>query len=134
MAVEYGGFPDISYPAGEDLSDDKFRVVRLHTDGKVYRPDDATSVSVLGVLQNAPGIGEAAAIRLSGISKVRLGGTVAINDKVIHEYVSATDAGNIVACGTSLGYTLGICLEGGADSEVGTINLIGGLTYNNVAS
>lgn len=132
MAFEYGGF-DITYPAGEDLSDDQYRVVRLASDGKVYRPDDATSVAVLSILQNAPEDGEPAAVRLSGISKARLGGTVAINDKVAHEYVSDTDAGNVVACGTSLGYTLGICLEGGADSEVGVIHLTG-LTYNNVAS
>jgi hypothetical protein len=132
MSVQYGGF-DVSYPAGEDLSDDQFRVVRLATDGCVYRPDDATSIAVFGVLQNAPEANEAAAVRLSGITQARFGGTVAINDQIIHEYVSATDAGNIVACGTSLCLTLGICVENGGDSEVGAINLTG-LTYKNVAS
>ena len=70
---------DISKEAGEDLTADQYRIVVLDaTSLKVRRPDAATDIP-LGVLQNAPLIGEAAVVRPlgGGISKIQLGATPA---------------------------------------------------------
>jgi len=67
-----------TYPAGEDLTADQFRIVVLAS-GAVRRPDGATEVP-LGVLQNAPASGEAASVMLIGVSKIVFGETVAENE------------------------------------------------------
>lgn len=80
-----------SFEAAEDLSADQYRIVVLDT-GKVRRPNAAGDVP-LGVLQNAPGAGEAASVMLIGKSKIVFGETVAENEWIKLEYVSAADAG-----------------------------------------
>lgn len=122
----------ISKPAGEDLSNDKYRVVVLDT-GEVRRPNSADE-EPFGILQNAPDDGEPAAIVCRGFSNVVFGGSVAENDKVTYEYNSATDAGKVVACGTALDLAMGVCVDGGAEDEIGLIKLTGIQTPVNVAS
>jgi hypothetical protein len=131
MATE-NGVLDLSYEAGEDLTSDQYRIVRV-SDGKVYRPDTAGDVP-LGVLQNAPAQGEAASVRLIGVSKIVFGETVAENEWIKAEYVSASDAGKGMDADGVLDLAIGRCLSGGAEDELGEILLSGAVHQVNAAS
>jgi hypothetical protein len=85
-----------NYVAAEDLSDYQYHIVVLDaTTGKIRLPDVATDVPY-GVLQNAPGSGEAAVVAPLGcgsISKVVANNALAIGTIVALEFVGAADAG-----------------------------------------
>jgi hypothetical protein len=123
---------DVSFEAAEDLSSNQYRIVVLAS-GKVRRPDGGTEVP-LGVLQNAPTSGQAAVVRLIGISKVVLGEAVAENEWVKLEYVSATDAGKGLDADVALDLAIGRCLVGGAEDELGEVLLSGAVHQVNAAS
>ncbi len=123
---------DLSYAAAEDLSDDQYKIVVLDT-GAVRRPNAATDVP-LGVLQNAPESGEAAVVRVMGVSKVRFGEAVAENEWVKLEYVSATDAGKGMDADVALDLAIGRCLKGGAEDELGEVLISGAVHQVNAAS
>ncbi|GAB62657.1 MAG: hypothetical protein DWB56_14870 [Candidatus Jettenia sp.] len=123
---------DLSYEAAEDLSNDQYRIVVLAS-GKVRRPDASTDIP-LGVLQNAPAAGEAAVVRLIGVSKIQLGETVAENEWVKLEYVSAADAGKGMDADGALDLAIGRCLVGGAEDELGEVLLSGAVHQVNAAS
>lgn len=117
---------DLTFPADEDLSNDQFRIMVLDaTSGKVRRPNAATDIP-LGVLQNAPGAADKAAvvrpIGCGGVSKIQLGATLAIGAIVQMEYVSASDAGKGIAA-VATGYPVGVILGGGDEDELGSILL-----------
>ncbi|MBI5232803.1 MAG: hypothetical protein HY880_00455 [Deltaproteobacteria bacterium] len=111
---------DVSFEAGEDLTNDQYRIVVLDAaTGKIRRPDAITDIP-LGVLQNAPGSGEAAVVRpigCGGISKAQLGAALGIGAITAMEYVSAADAGKAQAAVTTQ-YPVGVLLEGGAEDEL----------------
>jgi len=92
MAVELRGL-DISFVAEEDLSSYQYHFVVLSSTEDYVRLPDATAEVSIGILQNAPESGEAAAVRVSGFSKANAAEALTINDFVKPEYVSATDAG-----------------------------------------
>lgn len=96
MAVELRGL-DISFVAEEDLSDYQYHFVVLSSTEDYVRLPDSTSEVSIGILQNAPEEGEAAAVRVSGFSKNVSGEALTINDFVKPEYNSATDAGKAIA-------------------------------------
>lgn len=123
---------DVSFPAAEDLSSDQYRIVVLAS-GAVRRPDSGTEVP-LGVLQNAPASGEAAAVRVIGISKIVLGETVAENEWIKLEYVSAADAGKGLDADVALDLAIGRCIKGGVEDDLGEILLSGAVHQVNVAS
>ena len=123
---------DVTFEAAEDLSNDQYRIVVLD-DGKVRRPNASTDIP-LGILQNAPGSGEAAAVRLIGVSKIQLGETVAENEWIKLEYVDATDAGKGLDADAALDLAIGRCLVGGAEDELGEILLSGAVHQVNAAS
>lgn len=123
---------DLSYEAAEDLSNDQYRIVVLAS-GKVQRPDSGTEVG-LGVLQNAPGSGEAASVRVIGVSKIVFGETVAENEWIKLEYVSAADAGKGLDADVALDLAIGRCLKGGDEDELGEILLSGAVHQVNAAS
>lgn len=90
MATE-NGLLDLPFLAIEDLSNDQFRFVVLTATG-VRRPDSEAEVA-LGILQNAPGLGEAAAVRILGTSKLVAAAGLAVGLFVMPEFTSAADAG-----------------------------------------
>lgn len=123
---------DVSFEAAEDLSNDQFRIVVLDT-GEVRRPDASADIP-LGVLQNAPGSGEAAVVRVMGISKIQLGETVAENEWIKLEYVDAADAGKGLDADIALDLAIGRCIKGGAEDELGEVLLSGAVHQVNAAS
>lgn len=132
MAYE-NGILDLSFEAAEDLSNDQYRIVVLAS-GKVRRPDSATTDQPLGVLQNAPESGMPASVRVIGVSKIVFGETVAENEWIKHEYVSATDAGKGMDADGALDVAIGRCLVGGDQDELGVILLSGAAHQVNAAS
>lgn len=115
---------DLSFPAAEDLSADQYRFVVLASTGKVRRPDSATE-NAIGILQNKPAPGEAAQVRLMGVSKLEMNGAVGIGAFVGLEYVDAIDAGKGKDMAADLAKAKGIVLEpSGAEDDVGSVLLI----------
>ena len=99
MVTELQGYNIPGLEAGEDLSTNQYRwVVQDATTKKVRRPDSATEIP-LGILQNAPKSGDGATVCSDGVSKLVLGGAVAIGDPIGMEYVNAADAGKGVLVG-----------------------------------
>ncbi|RJX20297.1 MAG: hypothetical protein C4563_06460 [Desulfobulbus sp.] len=123
---------DVSFGAAEDLSNDQYRIVVLDT-GKVRRPNAATD-HPLGVLQNAPAAGEAAVVRLIGISKIQLGEAVLENEWIKLEYIDAADAGKGLDADVALDLAIGRCLAGGAEDELGEVLLSGAVHQVNAIS
>jgi hypothetical protein len=80
MTVEQRVY-DISLDAASDLSAKKFYLAK---GSGTFGCDlaGAASEDLLGPIQNAPESGQAAEIRILGISKVECGGTISIWDKV----------------------------------------------------
>lgn len=105
----------LSRVAGADLSAKQFYFVKQANTGKV----SACSVDgehSIGVLQNNPTANQSATVAFSGITKIKLGGTVAIGD-----LVSTDTSGRAVTA--SSGVVLGECVLGGAVNEIGSILL-----------
>jgi hypothetical protein len=90
----------------------------------VRRPDSAAE-NAIGILQNAPAIGEAAAVRLIGQSKLQMNAAVGIGTFVGLEYVSATDAGKGADMTGDLAKAKAIVLEAsGAEDDLASVLLI----------
>jgi hypothetical protein len=115
----------LSFPAEEDLSSDQYRFVVLTSTGTVRRPNSATEVAI-GILQNAPGVGEAASVMELGASKLEMNAILAKGSFVSPEYVSATDAGKGQDAAGALQYARAIVLEDSAtEDDLATVLLIG---------
>ena len=121
MAYE-NGLLDVSFEAGEDLSNDRFRFVILSS-GKVYRPDSAQDKAV-GILQNNPAQGEAASVRMFGISRLAAGEAIAENEYVKLEYNDAEDAGKGLDADGALDLASAFCLAGGDEDDLITVALL----------
>jgi len=116
---------DLSFPAAEDLSNDQYRFVVLNSSEQVRRPDSASEVA-LGILQNAPVAGEAAAVRLIGQSKFQANAALGVGTFIGPEYVSATDAGKAQDNAGSLAYARAFVLEAtDGEDELGSCLLLG---------
>lgn len=72
---------DITCTASGDLSSYQYRLVKLYADNNVTLCSSATD-PILGVLQNKPKDGQAARVRVMGISRVVAGGAVTHGDKL----------------------------------------------------
>lgn len=79
MATE-NNLTSLSYVAGADLSGQQFRFVKLNAQGQVVLA--AAGEFAIGVLQNNPTSGDAATVAVSGITKVRAGGVIAVGAAV----------------------------------------------------
>jgi hypothetical protein len=114
---------DLSFPAAEDISDYQYHFVVLTATQTIRLHDTASEVS-LGILQNAPDIGEAAVVRVIGVSKFVCNGVLAIGTFIGPEYVGAADAGKGKDNSASPAYARGIVIEGtSAEDDVGSVLL-----------
>ncbi len=109
------GILDLSFPAIESLVDDQYKFVVLTSTG-VRRPDNETE-ALLGILQNAPASGEAAAVRILGVSKLQMNDAIAVNAFVKAEYVSAVDAGKGKTAAAALAYSRALVIESAASED-----------------
>jgi hypothetical protein len=104
----------ITRTAASDLSTTGiYRFIKQSNAGAVSICSVA-SENALGVLQNNPESGYPATVCYNGVTKIYLGGTVAIGD-----LVSTDTAGRAVTA--SGGVILGECLQGGSVGAIGTI-------------
>lgn len=116
---------DLSYEAAEDLSSDQYKFVVLSTSGTVRRPDSADEIAH-GILQNAPESGDAAQVRVIGVSKLVANAALAIGKLVSPEYVGAADAGKGQDAGTNWKAARAIIVEAsGAEDDVASALLVG---------
>ncbi len=115
---------DISAPAIESLVDDQYKFVVLTSTG-VRRPDSEVE-GLLGILQNCPALGEAAAVRVLGISKLVMNAAIAVNAFVKAEYVDAADAGKGKTAAAALAYARALVLDpADAEDDLASVLLIG---------
>lgn len=114
---------DVSVAAAEDLSSDQYTFVVLTSSG-VRRPDSETE-TLYGILQNAPESGDAAVVRLIGISKLAVNAALSVGDFVKAEYVGASDAGKGKSASGALAYARAMVLEASsAEDDMATVLLI----------
>lgn len=129
MATEQAIWKE-SFEAAEDLSDKKYHFVVLNTSGKVRLPDAEDEVAI-GILQNAPGINEAASVTIIGKSKLVANAALTIGTFVKHEYVSAADAGKGDDAGTWWDAARGMVVEAaGAEDDICSVWLTDPLARN----
>jgi hypothetical protein len=79
MAYEIPSF-DFTLLAGEDLTDSQYRFMAVDANGQAVVATAAAFGA--GVLQNNPGLGEAAGIMAVGISKVEAGAAITAGSEV----------------------------------------------------
>lgn len=115
MAIEQN-LVTITRAAGADLSSSQYKFVESNSSGTATVCGTAGEYA-LGVLQNDPTSGNAATIAVSGISKVVLGDTVAINVEV------STDASGRAIPATTGHKIVGIAIVGGAVGNIGSVLL-----------
>jgi len=113
--------PIASAPADVDLSASQYCGVDLNTDGELVLP--TAGGAIVGVLQNDPAAaGRSGSYQYFGITKMKLGGTVAVND-----FVKVDSAGRAVTASAgdvALGAAIGKCRVGGAINNIGEIQLM----------
>jgi hypothetical protein len=119
MAVDKGPKLDWGILANSDLTGNQFRFVKFHGTASIDAvvAVAATSDRALGVLNNAPDAGEVAEVVLTGVQKVRLGGTVARNDGI---GTDATGKGIKAAAGALV---YGVALESGVADQIISVAL-----------
>ena len=122
MAYEIGDFDIGTMTASADLSAKQYHLVYVSGDNTVTFVASA-GAKYLGILQNAPESGEAAIVRVQGISKLVTGtGDLTANDAV----QSHTDGTGITAA--SGDYASAIVLQGAAAGENATVYIGGAAT------
>lgn len=114
-----------TFEAAEDLSSYQYHFVVLNSSGKVRLPDSAAEVA-LGVLQNAPGNGEAAEVMIMGKSKMVANAALTVGSFVSPEYVGATDAGKAKEATATYACVRGIIVEASeAEDDLASVLLMG---------
>ena len=94
-----------SFPAGADLTGDQYKIVKLNASGQVVLA--GSGELAIGVLQNKPNSGEAAQVRIFGLTRMifAIAGPEP-GDRIMSDAsglgVTATGAG-ILAIGISIG-------------------------------
>lgn len=128
---------DISLVAAADLSADQFCFVAVNSSGEAALA--GAGAAALGVLQGAPTAGEAAQIRVMGVSKVVAGGTITAGNLISSNASGQAVAYTALAVTTTItngtpdtaantyagSQVLGIALDSaGASGEIITVALI----------
>lgn len=115
MAIEMSQFA-VTRQAGADLSAKQFYFVEQASTGKVTACN-SLGEKALGVVQNNPGLNQAANVATNGVCKVIAGGTLVPGD-----LVNVSAAGKAVAASSTY-FIMGEVLVGGGDGEIVTILL-----------
>lgn len=79
MSTQSNG-TDLSFVAGADLSTHQFKAVKLSAAKTVVLA--GLGEAAIGVLQNKPGNGESATVRVYGVTKIKAGGAIAAGDAI----------------------------------------------------
>lgn len=110
---------DLSVPAGSDLSAKQFFLMKRS--GGNLATCDTAGERIFGVLQDDPAAsGRVGLVRIAGLSKVELGGTVSQDDLLV------TDAsGKAVAVGNTGGHVIGVANKAGVSGDIGEVLLFG---------
>lgn len=124
--MSYQNGTDITLLAAADLSSSQYLAVVLGTSGITVA--SAAGADVIGILQNDPPDGQAATVRVAGITKWIAGGTIARGARVASDAagkaktavagtVNTSDAG---ASGDPLvgSFSIGKALEAGVSGQV----------------
>lgn len=107
----------LSFKAGADLSASMYKLVKLDSNGDIVL--SANNDLVVGVLQSQPKSGEVGAVAIGETSKVKLGGTVAIGNKVISDANGNAILRPTPAVGQTVHYNVvGIALEAGVSGDI----------------
>jgi len=103
---------DVSFEAGEDLSDAQFLAVKLDSRGRVVKA--GIGDHAIGILQDNPPAGSGANVRMLGISKVKAGDAFEVGTVLM-----PGEGGRLVAATTGY-YPVALALEAatGADQIV----------------
>lgn len=97
---------DVSFEAGEDLSDAQFLAVTLNNAGKVVKVS-STGAKAIGILQDNPPAGSGANVRMLGISKVKSGSAFAVG-----AVLASDGTGRLIPATAGSGYyPIGVALE-----------------------
>lgn len=124
MATEQMGFDVGSMVAAADLSAKQYYCVKKNTTNNQVALCAVDGEVVTGVLQNKPGSGIAANVRMSGITKIECGETLAAGDlwgtdssgkaKKVERTVTGADVGD---------YFGGEVIEGADAGELATVSI-----------
>ena len=111
---------DVNFRAGGDISAAHQRAVLIDGERQVNVITNANAQVPMGILQNDPNAsGQGATLRMLGVSRAELGGTVTANQPL-----SIDNSGRLISApwespiGTADLYVFAWALEGGAISEV----------------
>jgi hypothetical protein len=120
MAVEVPGRSDGTRRAAADMSvkaNYQYRAVVVDSTGRVAR-NTVSGGSVYGILQNDPGLNQAATVMIDGMTKMRAGAAVAVGAKVMSD-----TAGRAITATTGL-QVLGTALvAAAAEGEIISVQL-----------
>jgi hypothetical protein len=115
---------DESYRAEQDLSAKQFLAMELSAEGQVDTADAAAD-TVIGILQNKPKSGEAAEVRLIGISKAVTDGNAAAIG--VGDFLGTNNAGKLVKKSTDKDWVIARALQAStADGTIISVLLTGG--------
>ena len=107
----------ITVEASGDLSGDQYKIVGLDTNGRAAVLS-SVGAKPLGVLQDKPSaLGRPCSVAIGGVSKVKLGGTVAADAEVTS---TAAGLGSTAATGN---YVLGTLVAGGVNNDVAPVSI-----------
>lgn len=116
--------------ATTDLSTNQFYCVKIDRANAdqvilcVTYPSTLDRDKPLGILQNKPTAGQAAAVMTDGVTKAVCGATVAVGDEVGVDSTSRIVTKQASQTGADIGdFVIGDVLEGGAVGELATIKL-----------
>ena len=107
----------ISLIAGEDFSALQYTPVFLDSSDNTVKSATGSTEVVIGIVQNAPGQGEAADVAIAGVSKLLAQDTITLGALVAGDSKPATVETTIAAGTATYGHAIGRALEAAASGE-----------------
>lgn len=117
---------DVSLLAAADLSAKQFYAVKVDSNGKAAVA--GAGEHAVGVVQNDPTSGQAATVRIGGVTKAKAGGSITAGDRVAADASGTFVAATLAKVNTSDGgaasdpviasNVFGVALEGASSGEI----------------